>query len=108
MKSSIFSSYVGLTTNSCPSIDVADLAFLDDDLAALDDVARIAEHLLAVRVLVVDRDVRIGADAQVPLLRQPERPRRAGRRDDGDLVERVFAVEFRQHDALQRLRPAAS
>ena len=54
-------------------------------------------------LVVEDRHVRVGADAQVPLLRQSQRPRRAGRGDDGDLGQRVLAVQLRQDDALQRL-----
>ena len=81
-----------------PSTDLRNLALLDDHLAALDDVARVGEHLRHVLALVVDRDVRVGPDAQVPLLRQPERPGRAGRGDDGDLGQRVLARQLRQDD----------
>src|SRR5260370_41821001 len=46
----------------------ADVALLDDDLPRLDDVALLAEHPDAARVLVVDAHVGIGTDAEVSLL----------------------------------------
>ena len=52
---------------------------------------------------LIDGHVRVGADAEVPLLRQPQGPRRARRGDDGDFGQRVLAVQLREDDALQRL-----
>ena len=53
--------------------------------------------------VVVDGHVRVGADAEVAFLRQPQRPRRPRRGDDGDFEKRVLAVQLRQDDPLQRL-----
>src|SRR6266852_3074618 len=36
---------------------VLDVAFLDGDLAGLDNISRVAEHVLAVGILIEDRDI---------------------------------------------------
>ena len=69
------------------------LAFLDDEHAALDDVPRRREHPRDVGVRLVDGDVGVGADAEMSLVAQAEQPRRTRARDDGDLVQRVLARE---------------
>ena len=65
--------------------DGAQVAVVEDDLAGLDHVARQREHPPLVVVGRVDRDVAVGAGAEVPLVRQAEHPGRAGAGDDGDL-----------------------
>ena len=73
------------------------IPFLDDDLAALDHVPGIREEKsVLVRLLGIDRHVGIGADAEVPLVRQSQGTRRARRRDDGDFEQRVLPVEIRR------------
>lgn len=47
--------------------DAADLAMLDDQLACLEDVPRQFEHPPAVFARSVNRDVRIGTQAKMPL-----------------------------------------
>ena len=47
---------------------LAQLAVLDDVVPVLDDVARRGEHRLAVGVVDVDRDVGVGAHAEVALV----------------------------------------
>ena len=64
-----------------PFRDRAHLPFFDDDLAALENVARIGEqHAVLVRLLRVDGDVAVGADARAAPsasdpARAPDRPR---------------------------------
>ena len=74
-------------------VDPAQVALLDDQLAALDHVPRGREHLLAVGAVVVDRHVGVGADPEVALVAQAEPARGRGAGDDRDLVQRVLAVE---------------
>ena len=74
----------------------ADLALLDDDPARLDDEARQLEHRLLVRVRRVDRDVGVGPRPEVSLVLQSQDSSRAGPGDDGDLRQRVLAVEARR------------
>ena len=57
---------------------MANVAFFDDDFAAFDHVARIAEHEFAVGIHVIKRDICVRSDTQVPFVRQPQRTRGTG------------------------------
>src|SRR6185295_10323840 len=82
----------------------AQLAVLDDRVTVLDDVARRGEHLLAVLAIVIDRDVGVGADAEMPLVAQPQEAGRSRAGYHRDLLQRVLAIEVVEQDgALHRL-----
>ena len=68
--------------------------------AGFDHVPRQLEHRLLVLVRRVDRDVGVGAGAEVALVLQAEDPGRAGAGDDGDFVQRVLAVRSASMRAL--------
>ena len=72
---------------------LADLALLDDHAAGLDHEPRQLEHRLLVLVRRVDRDVGIGAGAEMPLVLEAQNLGRAAAGDDADLVERVLALQ---------------
>ena len=94
---------LGADPQQAPRIRRAQFAVLDDRPAVLDDVAGRGEHRLAIGAVVVDRDVGVGAHAEVALVAQPEQPRRPGARDDRDLLQRVLAIEVVEQDgALHR------
>jgi len=80
-----------------------ELVVLDDELAVLDHVPRRREHLLLVVVRLVDRDVGVRPDAEVPLAGEPEESCGPRARDDRDLVERVLPVEVAQPGVVERL-----
>src|SRR5947207_10610323 len=67
----------------------ANLALLDNDFPALDDVAGILEHDAAAWVLVIQGHVRVSTRAKVSLLRESQRARRSGGGDDRDFGQRV-------------------
>src|SRR6188768_1233259 len=82
----------------------SNLAFFDDDLAALQHVARVGEqHFVILGSGGIDRHVGVGADAKMSLLREAERACRTGRSNDGDLGKGVFAVQFAEDDARSRI-----
>src|SRR6476661_5697671 len=79
----------GLHVDALSRRSATQLPFLDDERSRLEHVARGGEHLREVGIAPVNRDVRIRADAEMPLLLQAELPCRPRARDDRDLVERV-------------------
>ena len=74
--------------------EIRHLAVAHDELAALEDEMRAAEHRRAVREVVIDRDVGERARAEMAAVGKAEQPRRRGPRHGGDLGERIFALRI--------------
>ena len=100
-------SYSGATENVRPRHIRDDGAVAGHELAALVHVPRAREHRLLVGALLVDGDVAVGAHAQVALVLEAQRPRGTGASDDGDLAERVLAVQLREQGSPARPRVQA-
>src|SRR5262249_18776908 len=62
-----------------------DLTLFDNDVAALDDVARELKHGLLIWVWRINCDISIGPRAEVAFVRESEDPGRSSPGDDGDL-----------------------
>ncbi len=78
-----------------------ELAVFRDEHAGLEDLCGHREHPREVAVGAVERDVGVGAAAEMALVRQAGDPCRGGPRDDAELLQRVFAG-----DVLERAAPA--
>src|SRR5262249_41918073 len=61
-------------------------------LALLEDQRGGAEHPGAIRLVLVDRDIRDSACAEMPPVPQAEQPGRRRPGHDGDLAQRIFAA----------------
>ena len=101
-------SYSGATENVRPRHVRDDGAVASHQLAALVHVPRAREHRFLVGALLVHGDVGVGTDAQVTLVLEAERPRGTGAGDDGDLAERVLALQVWEQRARSRTRTAGS
>ncbi len=75
---------------------LAQVPFLEDHAAAMDHDPRQLEHPLLVLAGGVDRHVGVGSDTQMPLVGEAQHAGGGGPRDDGDLVERVLALQIPQ------------
>ena len=89
--------------NSRPSLIARTWPSSTTTCPALEHVTRIGKHhALCVRLLGIDGDVPVGADAQVSLLRQAERAGGTRGGDDRHVGERVLTIDVAEIDALLR------
>ena len=80
----------------------ADFTFFDRQLAPFDHVPRIAEHALAIGIVVVDGEIAVGPDAEVSLLLHAQRAGGTGVVMMAISSSVYSRFKLGQHDAAER------